>query len=159
MKKLPLSTAINLLCLLTAPQLVNATASSITVNATVRDFCGKDFAASTCPSGYSAHPDFENVIANDRGLVKTTLTADKVPVKAITGSSTTVKDANSLKQWYTDTAGVNKKTTLSLIANETSSGSGVYSYQNSNFFPIDGQLLGNQAQTHNFTFSSKFTRS
>jgi fibro-slime domain-containing protein len=159
MKKLNLYTAINILCFAAVPQLANATESSITVSATVRDFCGKGFTG--CPKDYSAHNDFQDVIATETGLVTKTLAADKVPVLAKTAPTVTIKDATKFKQWYTDTAGVNKTIKLELTANETSPGNGVYSYQNSSFFPIDGKLLGNQGQNHNFaftlTFSSKFT--
>ncbi|CAK0764289.1 exported hypothetical protein [Gammaproteobacteria bacterium] len=126
---------------------------TITLNATVRDFCGNGFGTAKCPQGYVPHPDFENVVADDRGVVATVLGTDGTPVPIATFPTKTVKSVASFNQWYHDTPGINMTTTIPLILTETSAGSGVYVYDNSSFFPIDGKLLGNEGQSHNFSFS------
>jgi hypothetical protein len=40
-----------------------------------------------------------------------------------------------------------------LVVTETSPGSGIYQYASSSFFPIDGQLFGNQGRPHNYHFT------
>ena len=139
-----------------------ARAEAVSLNMTIRDFCGWNF--SNCPSGFAPNPDFENVIADDRGIVNAALGADGTPDYAggshptlfgtdsspALGSLTT---AQYFAQWYHDAPGYNMATTygISLVNN----GSGVYTYDNGNFFPIDNQLLGNQAQSHNYSFTAQ----
>lgn len=63
-------------------------------------------------------------------------------------------------QWFNDASGINQSTPFSLTLDDADS-DGVYTYQNDAFFPIDGQLFGNEGRTHNqhFTFEahSSFT--
>lgn len=139
-----------------------ARADAISLNMTVRDFCGWNF--SGCPSGFSPNPDFENVISDDRGIVNTNLGVDGTPVFAggshptLFGTDSspalgTLTTAQYFSQWYHDTAGYNMGTThgISLVNN----GSGIYEYSNPNFFPIDNQLLGNEGQSHNYSFTAQ----
>ena len=127
-----------------------AQAGTIDLNVTIRDFCGFGFAANTCPSGYSAHPDFERYLGDDHGIVQTALGGDGTPTYA-GGSHGTITDATSFSQWFHDTAGINQSTVKTLTM--TDIGGGIYEYDNQNFFPIDGELLGNQGQSHNFSFT------
>ena len=39
-----------------------------------------------------------------------------------------------------------------ITLDETAPGSGIYRYSNSNFFPIDGELLGNEGHNYHFTY-------
>jgi fibro-slime domain-containing protein len=119
----------------------------------VRDFCGIGFDANTCPQGYSPHPDFENAVSDDQGLVANTLGSDGTPTPIARFPTATVKSVGSFNQWYHDKAGINATTTIPLMLTETSPGSGIYVYDNSSFFPIDAQLLGNQGQEHNYSFT------
>jgi fibro-slime domain-containing protein len=61
--------------------------------------------------------------------------------------------------WYNDTVGVNLSTPCNLVLSDI--GGGIYRYENSSFFPIDGQLLGNEGRSHNYHFTlelhSQFT--
>jgi fibro-slime domain-containing protein len=70
------------------------------------------------------------------------------------------KDESEFSQWYRDVPGVNKSSKLSITL-EDSDGDGVYRYENGEFFPVDGKLLGNEGREHNFHFTyeihSKFT--
>jgi fibro-slime domain-containing protein len=48
---------------------------------------------------------------------------------------------------------MNVSTTIDLPLALTDSARGVYGYTNTSFFPIDGQLFGNEGQTHNYGFT------
>lgn len=129
----------------------SAWANIITLTATVRDLCGVGFQPGSCPSGYIANPDFERAIADDRGLVRSTLGADGTPTLATAARTATISDPSKFVQWYHDAAGANQRTNISLVLTELAPG--LYGYSNSSFFPIDGQLLGNQGQSHNYSFT------
>lgn len=135
-----------------------AQADAITLTGTVRDFCGWGF--SSCPAGYSANPDFENAVADDRGIVQTTLGADGTPTYAggshgtlfgSEGGYGTLTTAQYFAQWYHNAPGYNQSANLNLTMNDI--GGGVFEYSSSSFFPIDNQLLGNQGQGNNFAFT------
>lgn len=125
-----------------------ASAASISVTATVRDFS-------------LSHPDFESFIGNETGIVENTLGPDGKPVYNVTvkgvtgaGSATTTGTAN-FNQWYNDVPGVNHTFTTTLTANETFAGSGIYSYVNGAYFPVDGVGFGNEGNPNNFHFTSE----
>lgn len=114
--------------------------ASITLTGTVRDFKA-DFV------------EFEGAITGLKtGLVLSTLDADDKPVfsGAVGGA---IANATSFAQWYRDTPGRNLSAPLAITLSETAPGSGVYRYANSSFFPIDGQLFGNEGRPHNFHFT------
>lgn len=127
-----------------------AQAATIDLNVTIRDFCGFGFSTATCPSGYTANPDFEHYLGSDLGIVQTALGGDGTPTYA-GGFHPTITSAASFGQWFHDTAGINQTTTKTLTL--TDIGGGIYEYDNQNFFPIDNELLGNQGQSHNFSFT------
>lgn len=123
-------------------------AASISITATVRDFS-------------SAHPDFEAFIGFETEIVQSILGVDGKPVynAAVKGtngefSSTTTGTAN-FNQWYNDVPGVNHTFTTTLVANETFAGSGIFTYANAAYFPIDGQGFGNQGNLHNYHFTTE----
>ncbi len=122
--------------------------SSITLTTTIRDFL-------------DTHPDFEKATADDRGFVADTIDADRKPVYIGGSGTATTHGAANFDQWYRDVPGTNMTTSLDLTLNETFPGSGIYSYSNSAFFPIDGQLFGDQGRPHNYHFTlelhSQFT--
>ena len=126
---------------------VSTANAGMTLTATIRDF--KD-----------SHPDFEGPHAGvETGIVKNTLGADGKPVWNGAYSIVSVSSESSFNQWYRDVDGINMKTTFDLNLTETSPG--IYSYQDSSFFPIDGQLFGNEGRSHNYHFTmelhNKFT--
>src|SRR6476661_1353927 len=59
-------------------------------------------------SGSTHHPDFENVIADDKGIVAPLLGSDFKPVYANTnGTTVTTTGKANFDQWYRDVSGVN----------------------------------------------------
>lgn len=114
---------------------------TIILNATVRDFLDD-------------HPDFQRGISGlVRGLVQNSIGADRKPVFVGPNGRGLITSEETFNQWYNDVEGINLSTTISLPFVETSSGSGIYSYQNSSFFPIDNELFGNEGRSHNFHFT------
>jgi len=83
------SVGVALLALLSA----TASAQSITLTGTVRDFNSRG----TTFAGVAGHPDFEFAIADDRGIVQSTLGVDGKPVYA-GGVHATVDSAASFYQ-------------------------------------------------------------
>jgi fibro-slime domain-containing protein len=132
-----------------AALMISSAASAATINltGTVRDFCAQAI-ANTC----SAHPDFEYTIGDDRNMVQSTLGGDKKPVYAPAVNSPTTHGQTFFNQWYRDTAGVNATTSHSITLNDAGH-PGVYTYANNSFFPIDNQLFGNQGNSHNYHFT------
>jgi fibro-slime domain-containing protein len=119
-------------------------ADTITLTGTVRDFKFWDGTSAT-------NPDFQNVIADDRGIVETTLGADGKPVYASAGTTVTTHGATYFDQWYNDTPGYNEAFSVPITLTEIASG--IYSYSSGAFFPIDGLGFGNQEQSHNYSFT------
>ena len=135
-----LAVAVSALLVTAGPAL--ATPATLDLTATIRDF-------------QFSHPDFEAFIGNDTGIVQSTLGLDGKPVYAGSPTTATTTGASNFNQWYNDTPGVNQTTTITLTANETAPGSGVYTYTNNAYFPIDGAFWGNQGESHNFAFTSE----
>ena len=111
-----------------------------------------------------SHPDFEeNKIFNDLGIVKTALGADKEPAyngNPTTGTLTTSGLVN-YNQWYNHVNTINDCTTYDITLTQSVSNPSLFTYNNTAFFPIDGQLFGNEGKPHNYHFtyqtSAKFT--
>jgi len=84
--------------------------------------------------------------------------ADTKGIKGVdsTGGITSVL---SFDEWYRDEMGTNLSMphTIDLVRN----GAGIYEFTSNEFYPIDGQLFGNQGEAHNnyftFTFTAYFT--
>jgi fibro-slime domain-containing protein len=114
-------------------------AATTTLTGTVRDF-------------KIEHPDFEDFLGSDPGIVETTLGADGKPAYAGTaGNPTTTSEAN-FDQWYNDVAGVNIPSPLSITLSDVGH-PGLYTYDNGAFFPIDGVSWGNEGLSHNYHFT------
>ncbi|NLE85953.1 MAG: fibro-slime domain-containing protein [Myxococcales bacterium] len=112
-----------------------------TLTATIRDF-------------RDSHSDFEigaNSSSVEPGIVDRRLGEDGKPVYTGTGSWTTSGREN-FDQWYRDVPGVNRSTTIELPLT-VSRTSGLWVYENASFFPIDGQLFGNEGRPHNYHFT------
>lgn len=100
------------------------------------------------------HPDFEDAIAVDRGLVRDALGADRKPVYAPAGATATVSGQASFDQWYRDTDGVNLHFEQPLALTETSPG--VFVFDDADFFPLDGMgWPGEETLGHNFHFTTE----
>ncbi|MBE9169242.1 fibro-slime domain-containing protein [Pleurocapsales cyanobacterium LEGE 06147] len=109
-----------------------------------------------------SHPDFERNPGekNSRGqtfqygldkkITTDTLGSDKKPIYAGGSYSTTTKE--NFDQWYRDVPGVNQSVSYS-IQLEDHDGDGIYTYTNNSFFPINGQLFGNEGRSKNYHFT------
>jgi len=118
-----------------------ASATSINLTGTIRDFTPQ------------TNADFEaNIGGVQTGIVQSTLGLDGKPVYAHGNSSFgSVHNQNSFDQWYNNTANT---TNYTITLNNTVANPSIYSYSNNSFFPIDGQLLGNYANSgHNYHFT------
>ena len=122
-------------------------ADSTSLTGTVRDF---KYAGT--PGG---HPDFENALGADFGIVGpigASLGADGKPVYDTVGSHPTTHGKTFFDQWYRDTPGVNASQSYTITLDKDP-GTGVFTYSNPAFYPIDNQLLGNQGAPHNYSFT------
>lgn len=115
-----------------------ASAAPLTLNGTVRDFSADGV-------------NFEGpVIGLQTGLVGTTLSGASPTLTASGAGQISNTGAGAFDNWYTKTTDT---MALSLTLTEKAGSPGVYQYSNSSFFPIDGQLLGNQGNGNNFHFT------
>jgi fibro-slime domain-containing protein len=133
---------------------------------TIRDF---KFWNSSDPS---TNPDFENVVAQDPGIVEVALGADQKPVyRNATGTTATTHGKMYFDQWYNDVPGtnVNRRVPLELAMGA----GGTYGYDSQvsgvllssadprkMWFPIDDGTpyatpFGNQRQAHNYSFTTE----
>lgn len=133
-----------------------ASADMISLTGTIHDF-------------NASHPDMEGTISGlVTGLVDSNLAVDKKPDYIGIGGGTAaaggISSAATFDQWYTDVAGVNMNTAYTInLDNTITSDPLVYTFTSSSFFPIDGQLFGNEGRSHNYHFTfelhSEFTYS
>lgn len=116
-------------------------------------------AASGCTTVYegtirdlrASHPDFEGTLGNDRGIVREELGADRKPVYAHGPSGTlTTNGPEAFRDWYNDTP---NNRSMPFLVDFQRLPSGIYSYEDSAFFPIDGRLFGNEGRAHNYHFT------
>ena len=96
-----------------------------------------------------AHPDFEAAIGDDRGMVAELLGPDGKPVYR--GPTPTTNGRERFDEWYRDVTGVNLGRDLALELR--GSGDGLFAFSDTTFFPIDGELFGNEGRDHNFHFT------
>jgi len=99
------------------------------------------------------HPDFEFLIADDRGIAETAIGSDRKPVYA-GGNHPTIHSAATYNEWYNTVSGVNIPIPLTItLDNSGNANPRIYTFNNFQFFPIDGQGWGNQGNVHNFHFT------
>lgn len=127
---------------------------TVILKGTIRDFSDQ-------------HPDFERSPGDtssdgtvfaygiDEGITTNELDADSKPAYA-GGSYSTTTEAN-FKQWYRDVAGVNQSMDFNITLDKQNNG--VYRYQNTDFFPINNQLIGNEGRNKNFHFTFEIANS
>lgn len=123
----------------------SAFAASTTLTGTVRDFV-----PGTLSPG-SSNPDFERACCSGvaPGMVSSVLSGS-APTYIGSGGYGDVTSSASFAEWFGAAA---PSTSYSITLTETFAGSGIYNYTNNNFFPIDGQLLGDYAYGHNYHFT------
>ena len=115
----------------------------------VRDFRGGD------QDGKPKHPDFEQAIVDDKGMVTTTLGADSKPVYASSSTTPTTTGKDNFDQWYRDVDGVNVHVDTSIPLTEDPARPGVFVYDNDNFFPIDKMGWPDPYADHNHDFTAE----
>lgn len=122
-----------------------ASATNTTLSGIVRDFSPGPLVAG------STNPDFQISIGGVKsGMVNPTLSGSS-PTAVSFGPPGNITSSASFAEWYGSAA---PSIPYDVTLNETSPGSGIYSYTNNAFFPIDELLLGNYAGSgHNFHFT------
>ncbi len=116
-------------------------AATFEMPATIRDFS-------------DAHSDFEaGVFVVASGLVASELGLDGKPRFVGPNGRAAIASEESFNQWFNDVPGVNHGTSITLPLSETAPGTGLFTYSNGLFFPIDGQLGGNEGRSHNYHYT------
>ncbi len=134
------STGLWIFMMLFVVGVIPSQAAILDLTGTIRDF-------------KESHPDFEFVIADDLGIVQSTLGADKNPVYASATTTPTTTGAANFNQWYNDVPGVNLPSPLTISLQNSIANPAVFTFTDNSFFPIDGQLFGNEGNSHNFHFT------
>jgi fibro-slime domain-containing protein len=115
-----------------------------------------------------AQPDFAPCAPDcgpgdvDPNIVETRLGADDKPVYAGDPTTLTTHGKMFFDEWYNDVPGVNDwflpdsgQAFYPLPFTTAPDGSANFEYDNEAFFPIDGELFGNQGQAHNYWFTAE----
>lgn len=114
------------------------------LHTTIRDF-------------HKTQTDFELPHNGDRidaGMVESTIGVDRTPVYAgMPSTPSTPSGKAGFDVWYHDTPGVNMTESYDLQLVEDPNKPGNYSFEDRTFFPIDGQLFGNEGYQHNYHFT------
>lgn len=100
------------------------------------------------------HPDFEAWSGNTPtvGLVLPELDAAGLPVHASDGPTEQTSGPEAFAQWYRDVPGVNQTLVVALPLHRAEDGAWVF--DDSTFFPIDGQGISQEVHGHNFHFTT-----
>jgi fibro-slime domain-containing protein len=113
--------------------------------------CGSVLQATVRDFSPTTHPDFENALGDDPGIVQNDLGSDGKPVYAGNPTTPTTHGKMYFDEWYRDTSGIN--ITIPITITLTPSGGSVYTYDNQAFFPIDDQGFGDEGNPHNYHFT------
>jgi len=99
-----------------------------------------------------SHPDFEDALGFDPGIVESMIGGDGNPVYANPGGATpTTSGQANFDQWYNDVANVNFPINGEIALVETMPG--LFAFDDADFFPIDDQGFGNEGNAHNYHFT------
>lgn len=113
----------------------------IAIPATIRDF-------------HTDHQDFEgDVLGDDPGIVEPLLGPDGKPVYAGHPTTLTTSGKESFDHWFRDVPGVNESTSIPITLVSDNADPPVFRFDSQAFFPIDGQLFGNEGDPHNYHFT------
>jgi fibro-slime domain-containing protein len=116
----------------------------------VRDFRGG------VQDGQPKHPDFEQAVTDDRGIVAATLGPDSKPVYAGGPNGTpTTTGKDNFDQWYRDVDGINIHIDVSILLTADPTRAGVFVYDNDVFFPIDKMGWPDPYADHNHDFTAE----
>lgn len=127
---------------------IYTSASTINLTGTIRDF-------------QMSHSDFQRAIdGHVTGMVETTLGLDGKPVYSGLNTASVFNSGANFNEWYNDVAGVNQSFVHAItLDNSITLDPNVYTYSNSNFFPIDGLGFGNEGNAHNYHFTYEIATS
>lgn len=98
----------------------------------------------------AAHPNMEEEVTAEKGIVLTDLGPDRKPVFSGNPNLKSVTNQADFDQWYRDTPGVNTTIEHELVFT-VANGRGVF--DDSTFFPLDGEGFGNEGSQHNYHFT------
>ncbi len=93
----------------------------------------------------------ESSFGDDPGIVLDVLGQDEKPIYAGAPLTPTTHGVAAFDQWYRDVPGVNLTRAYDFLLHRTSP-SEVY-YDDPSFFPLDGELFGNEGRPHNYHFT------
>lgn len=113
---------------------------AIPITGTIRDFL-------------QSHPDFEGPIADDRGMVEPALGGDGKPVYAGDPATPTTSGKERFDEWFRDAPGVNLSAPHTITLERAPESALLYRFSDQAFFPIDGMLLGDEGNPHNYHFT------
>lgn len=118
--------------------LVDSESLATGIRVTIRDFL-------------DSHPDFEKGIPGHvTGLVGVGLSSDRKPAWVGPDGRGAITSAETFAQWFHDVPEINMAAELTLPLTKEGA---VWQYSSSSFFPVDGQLWGNQGRAHNYHFT------
>lgn len=87
-------------------------------------------------------------------MVANTIGEDRKLVFVGADGDSSITSAETFNQWFNDVDGVNLKTTISLMLDETEVDSDHYDFPEAwLYFPIDDELFGNEGRLHNYHFT------
>ena len=124
-------------------------ADTITLQGIIRDFSPK------------SHPDFEakfdSTVPVEKGIVKPTLGSNQKPEYNDAHDNLPNRSTHGkieFDKWYAGNHPETAQMTFPITLSNAETGNpDVYRYDNQNFFPIDGKLLGNEGLEHNYHFT------
>ncbi len=100
------------------------------------------------------HVDFQrDTINNVTGLVESTLDTYGNPVRS-SKASNSIDSAASFAQWFTNVPGINYGILYTMPLVEKADG--YYYFENTSFFPINGEGFGNEKNSNNYHFTLEY---
>jgi fibro-slime domain-containing protein len=96
------------------------------------------------------HPDFEEELGAEDGIVAEALGADQKPVFAGEGLDT-VTNSENFDEWYRDTPDTNMTFEYMVPFETAADGNAVF--DSDAFFPLDDRGFGNEGNSHNYHFT------
>ncbi len=100
-----------------------------------------------------AHPDFEDFLGSEQGIVAQMLGVDQKPVHVLVGGTATTSSQANFDQWYRDVAGTNVTVLQSITLGKLPTGE--FQFNDGTFFPLNGLGFGNEGNGQNFHFTSE----
>jgi fibro-slime domain-containing protein len=99
------------------------------------------------------HPDMEDFLGSEQGIVENLLGIDGKPVYASATTTATTSGQANFDQWYRDTAGINIPILQTITLAQLPTGE--FRFNDGTFFPLNGLGFGNEGNGNNFHFTSE----